>query len=149
MAHDNADFYLGLGKYARYLGSIRENGDIAYLDGEYDLFGFDITASEHVIRNDRPPLYTEADYLSRVEAILGNEDGRTQWPWNYGNSRGTRYAYTWNNGNLTVFVHGRQLAMVYPNLARGDAVFPEMPPVVHGTGAVVPPESRRAPTPDA
>lgn len=124
----NADFYLGIGKYARYLGSIPEDGDIATLDDEFDLFGFDITENPNELRSaERPIRYTESDYLAKVEQILVATDGTRDWPHRaYPDSRGTRYAYAWNNGTITVWVYGRQIMLSYPNLSRSEAVFPTL-----------------------
>lgn len=123
----NADFYLGIGKYARYLGSIPHDGDIATLDDEYDLFGFDISESPHELRGERPLRYTETDYLAKVDNIIATGGGTREWPHRaYPDSRGTRYAYAWNNGTITVWVYGRQIMLSYPNLSRSEAVFPTL-----------------------
>lgn len=125
---NNADFYLGIGRYARYLGSIEDDGDIATLDDVYDLFGFAVELNETRLRSsDRPTLYTEGQWVERVGEIIkdANDGGMTAWPWLYADSRSTRYTYAWNNGNITAWIHGRQIMLAYPNLSRNEAVFPD------------------------
>jgi hypothetical protein len=111
-----ADFYVGRGNHAEWLGSIAWDG---YPDGNpAPLFG----ATD------------EADYRQRVEDIAVScaghwtapEDG---WPWPWEDSRTTDYAYAWDDGRVWFSAFGREWCDD-PGVDVGDhpktAVFPNM-----------------------
>lgn len=80
-----ADFYIGQGKAAVWLGSVA-----------YDGYQWD--------EDKDNPLYrakTQADYMQAVADILKRDDGTTPddgWPWPWDNSGTTDYAYHFADG---------------------------------------------------
>lgn len=89
-----ADFYVGRGPAAEWLGSIAWDGSPSGLPAS--LFG----------------AHDEHDFRSRVAAIRGEaRDHFTStgdgWPWPWKDSRTTDYAYAWDDGVwYTHFGHG-------------------------------------------
>ena len=82
-----ADFYVGRGKDAEWLGSIAFDGYPSGIDGEILLAA------------------TKAEYLVAVNKFFGN--GRDDvtlpangWPWPWNNSRTTDYAYAFDDGKV-------------------------------------------------
>ena len=79
-----ADFYVGRGPQAEWLGSIAMDG---YPEG-----------------NGAELLYatSEQQFRERVESILAELDHSTRpeqgWPWPWKDSRNTDYAYAWDQG---------------------------------------------------
>lgn len=80
-----ADFYVGRGKNAEWLGSI------AY-DGNPETRLPELEATD------------EAGYRACVEKILSDEDRATRpdqgWPWPWNDSGGTDCAYAWDGGEV-------------------------------------------------
>lgn len=128
----DADFYIGLGDTAVWLGSVRGMGDPATIQG-FGLFNDNLDHS----RDD----YGEADYRALVAEIIdaaadlyadGDHDvdswsaDSEEWPWDHDTSVGTSYAYAWNNGCIHVFEEGYLMAQHYPNGARRPSSFPSM-----------------------
>lgn len=120
-----ADFYVGRGEHAEWLGSIAYDG---YPDGI-----------------DSPVLAatTEADYRSAVAAFLGETESATLpsqgWPWPWNDSRTTDYAYALDAGKvLASCFGGRWYLATDPALNEDDseekvAVFPDMKARQHVT----------------
>ena len=97
-----ADFYIGLGEDAEWLGSLSADGTPAELDA-VNLFG--PTADGE--------LYTEATFREIVAATLAKAveadrgyDANDPWPWPYPSSHGTDYVYVFVNGTIHVFEKG-------------------------------------------
>lgn len=84
-----ADFYVGRGEEAEWLGSIA-------MDGYPDPPG-----CPHALFEPTAPA-NESDYRARVETILSNVKHATRpadgWPWPWEDSRTTDYAYAWDDG---------------------------------------------------
>ncbi len=80
-----ADFYVGRGKDAEWLGSIAWDGDPS-------------TRLPELVAVD------EASYRACVEAILSKEDDATRpaqgWPWPWEDSKTTDCAYAWDAGEV-------------------------------------------------
>lgn len=116
-----ADFYIGLGEDARWLGSISDHGAPCDVDNGYDLFN---TSGA----NDD---YDERSFADAVSSIVAADGGHwaesgASWPWVYPTSTGTDYTYAWNNGCIHVFERGYMVAQHYPNGARRASTFPLM-----------------------
>jgi hypothetical protein len=94
-----ADFYVGRGESAEWLGSIAFDG---YPEGVDD-----------TIRKAA----TERQYREAVEMFLASRDDATLpamgWPWPWDNSRTTDYAYAFDGGTVyaSCFGHGWFLAI--------------------------------------
>lgn len=112
-----ADFYVGQGIGAEWLGSIAWDGHPDGVPGPI----FDATS--------------ETDYRERVEAILATDKSATRpadgWPWPWTDSRTTDYAYTWD-GRVLVSSGGRPYVDRQAAMAEGyydspkQEVFPDM-----------------------
>jgi hypothetical protein len=87
-----ADFYVGIGADAEWLGSIAMDG---YTDG-HPLVLADIG--------------NEGEYRQAVEQILSSFDHATHpeqgWPWPWENSHTTDYAYAFQGGSVMVSCFG-------------------------------------------
>lgn len=114
-----ADFYVGRGEQAEWLGSIPWDG---YPAGAPSLL-IGIT--------------DEAAYRKAVEAVLSeDEECSTRpeqgWPWPWEDSRTTDYAYAFDDGCVWWSCFGREwrrgpeLEGEYPEEAPKTAVFPDM-----------------------
>lgn len=115
-----ADFYVGRGESAEWLGSIGRDG---YPEGGHP----------EALKGAS----SEKEYRERVEALLtevGDDATRPEhgWPWPWEDSRTTDYAYAWNEG-VQVSRYGRPWALIEDVLADGfewkdekSAVFPNM-----------------------
>jgi hypothetical protein len=127
-----ADFYVGLGDDAEWIGSLGDLGTPSHQD-RFGLFGPPVTGDA----------YTEASFRDIVGSIVGAaiEDGygwdaSYGWPWGHPDSNGTDYAYAYVNGTIHVFekgfnaqenVHGAFLITLhYPNATRKPGRFPTM-----------------------
>ena len=81
-----ADFYVGRGKEAEWLGSIAYDGYPSGID-------------EAVLKAT-----TEADYRAEVTKFLAGEESATLpeqgWPWPWEDSRTTDYAYAFDGGKV-------------------------------------------------
>lgn len=132
-----ADFYLGTGPNAQYLGSLLDDGSPAIMD-ELDLFGPAILGQT----------YTDDTFVRIVEdalrevgerpdgkplSALVSEGGR--WPHEYEDSSGTDYVYAAVKGAVHVFrkiedEHGHPgqflAAVHYPNGSRRSTEFPAL-----------------------
>lgn len=121
-----ADFYVGLGENARWLGSIADGGHPAVMTAQHDLFNLDGNESD----------YAETTFVGMAESIVNDAHDAgvpvrwaalgAEWPWDYDTSVGTQYTYAWNNGCIHVFEYGYMIAQHYPNGARRPSVFPSM-----------------------
>ncbi len=91
-----ADFYVGVGKDAEWLGSIAWDG---YEIEEAD----DVKTPAHRVRRAQ----TEADYRAAVQAFLESRDDATYpkdgWPWPWEDSNITDYAYAFVDGEVKWF----------------------------------------------
>lgn len=127
----SADFYIGLGRDAEWLGSLEADGTAAEMD-EYNLFG---------PGDPDDDLFTEDTFRRIVWDVLAEARGENRghmrasgdaWPWEYpDSSSGTDMVYVFNNGSIHVFERNGddglfQIALHYPNGTRKPAVFPRM-----------------------
>jgi len=94
-----ADFYVGKGKDAEWLGSIAYDG---YPDG---------------IPDDVKGSMTEQQYRDAVAAMIaGREDGTTPeqgWPWPWDDSNTTNYAYSFDKGEVSYCGYGKKWFSVW------------------------------------
>jgi hypothetical protein len=124
----SADFYVGLGEDAEWLGSLSVDGSAAEMDDE-GLFG----------EPDQKDPYTEETYRRIVGDVLAaavaDDYGYSKasgdvWPWAYADSGGTDMVYAFNNGSVHVYERGDggqyQVALHYPNGTRKPVKFPAM-----------------------
>jgi hypothetical protein len=119
-----ADFYVGRGERAEWLGSIAWDGNPASIGGD----GSIVLAT------------TEQDYRQQVAAFLASRDDATLpeqgWPWPWDNSRTTDYAYAFDNGAVWASAFGHEWFRVDPaadyfgepdgDMGAKVAVFPDM-----------------------
>lgn len=132
-----ADFYLGTGPNARYIGSLLDDGSPANMD-ELDLFGPAVMGQTYTddtfvkIVEDVLREVAEAPTDRRMAAIVSEGDS---WPHDYPDSSGTDYVFAAVKGAVHVFRRiedehghpGQFLAAVhYPNGSRRSTEFPEM-----------------------
>lgn len=122
-----ADFYVGRGPEAEWLGSISWDG---YPAGVDDAVFFPST---------------ETEYRAAVSTFLASRDDRTlptePWPWPWDDSATTDYAYAYENGKVYASSFGHAWFEVKPNEENGGepldeddesisqdkvAVFPDM-----------------------
>jgi len=91
-----ADFYVGKGEQAEWLGSVAWDGH-------------EWGSGENEITKNK----TGKDYRDAVaEVLTSREDGTTPemgWPWPWSDSGTTDYAYCFVGGNIEVFCFGRPL----------------------------------------
>ena len=89
-----ADFYIGRGSEAEWLGSVAWNG-YEWNDPDCDL----LSAS------------SPDEFRAQVQAIKEDRDDFTSpeegWPWPWNDSRITDYAYVLHGGKVEVYVFGR------------------------------------------
>jgi hypothetical protein len=120
-----ADFYIGLGAEAEWLGSMGDGGHPSEVTSVHDLFNLNGDVDD----------YTEDTFRQMVESILDDTPDYVLvsrastggwWPWGYDTSVGTPFAYAWNNGCIHVFENGYMVAQHYPNGARRPSTFPSM-----------------------
>lgn len=115
-----ADFYIGKGKSAQWLGSIAHDGDewaARINDNEPD----NIIAAQNA-----------DEYKTAVEILLGLRDDSTTpemiWPWPWDDSTNTDYAYCFVDGKIEVFQWGRKLGsdeeVEWPNFASQSSASP-------------------------
>lgn len=121
----NADFYIGLGEDAKWIGSLSVDGSTADMD-DAGLFG---------PPPDDMELYTETTFLNVVLDVLGLADDADRgylaanldpWPWPWKDSVGTDMAYAFAKGCIHVFERGYLVALHYPNGARNPSRFPQL-----------------------
>jgi hypothetical protein len=115
---NKADFYIGRGPMAEWVGSIQWDG---YRDG----------LPRTVLEAE-----TEEEYRAAVASFLkGRADSVTPekgWPWPWEDSRGTNYAYAFDEGEVWGSCHGsswwkaRKKEPEHTSLKRGIARFPDM-----------------------
>lgn len=115
-----ADFYIGRGTEAEWLGSIAWDG---YPDG----------LPEYLLRMDKPE-----NFRAGVEQFIeGREDGTKPeqgWPWPWNDSRTTDFAYAFDGGKVWASGFGSEWfdpTQPQPEEEEGDesersAVFPDM-----------------------
>lgn len=118
-----ADFYVGRGENAEWLGSVGWDG---YPSG--------------VFTRDQPVEILEDSWREWVADFLAREDGTKPedgWPWPWEDSRTTDYAYAWDDGLLYASSFGTEWFVVDAtadewgeSVDEGDgetvAVFPDM-----------------------
>jgi hypothetical protein len=118
-----ADFYVGRGEQAEWLGSIAWDGHPGSIGND----GSIVLAT------------TEADYRQQVTAFLASRDDATLpeqgWPWPWDDSHLTDYAYAFDGDALWSSRFGREWFRVRPfardfgepdELMPETAVFPDM-----------------------
>ncbi len=110
-----ADFYVGRGKDATWLGSIAWDG-------------FPKGNPASVLKAN-----TQEEYEQRVQTLLGTLDHATKpemgWPWPWDDSSLTDYAYAWDQGKILVSVFGSPWFLAgdeNPSVETPEAIFPDM-----------------------
>lgn len=94
-----ADFYLGRGEDATYLGST-DDGHPAEVD-----------VWDTLQHGDETEEFTDAIYLERVAALV---DSRV-WPHSHVTSIETPWAYCYDKGTTYVYRYGREMAQIRAN----------------------------------
>lgn len=96
-----ADFYVGRGEQAEWLGSIAYDG---YPDGVLDLSVSGDSKYLPVVA------YSETGWRVAVAEFLAPRDDATEvdqgWPWPWDDSQTTDYAYAWDNDEVFVSSFG-------------------------------------------
>jgi len=131
-----ADFYVGLGDQAEWLGSLSLDGSQASVDdaGLFDPLPSEATYTETTFRTIVAHLLAHA-----IEADAGySAKAGDVWPWPYPDSGGTDMAYVYVNGSIHIFERGdRQeldkveagqtlITLHYPNGSRKISYFKRM-----------------------
>lgn len=102
-----ADFYLGRGPNAQYLGSVVTAGapeDIELWERFQSL-------------NDEN--YTEGDYVDEVRDLRhATHDTPPAWPWSYPSSDESPWAYVFDAGTVYIYRYGVEMAAVRCNYTR-------------------------------
>ena len=98
---EKADFYVGIGPKAEWIGSVSRCGEIWCLSTQILLQVNRIMYEEMVI-----------EYIKYCEGVIGNHI--CKWPWNWPDSRMTEYSY------LFIPEHEK----VYMSILGGDLVDP-------------------------
>lgn len=87
-----ADFYVGRGENAEWLGSIAWDGDACSV------------FEEHELMLDKAVTLSEADWREWVTRYLASRDDGTTpdkgWPWPWEDSRLTDCVYAWDDGRV-------------------------------------------------
>lgn len=114
-----ADFYVGRGETATYLGSIwGTNVDPESLKA--------ITR----FQSQSDDLYDESDYRLDVKSLIADEDTYEitappeSWPHRYATSGASDWAYCFDKATVHVFEEGRLVLSLLCNGARKEAEFP-------------------------
>ena len=97
-----ADFYVGRGQDAEWLGSIAFDG--------YEIDEKRAEALEDSAESRLAHSCSEEAYRLAVAEVLLRDDATTPergWPWPWSNSQTSDYAYCWDQGKLHVFLFGR------------------------------------------
>jgi len=136
--HDEnvADFYLGRGRDAKYLGTAGDcsPGQLAVWvrftadDPEVELFhaaSFS-TAVLDLMNNDEP--VPEPDHYGEV--LRFGRRSWTTWPHEYDTSAGTAWTYSFDKGSVFVDRNGFPFAVIYCNGGRNPVPYPTLAPVV-------------------
>lgn len=114
---DGADFYLGRGADAQYLGTRR-----GAVRPHCDPFGLAADwANTFTVGAARPPFYsltsdeyTEDDFRDAV-SILATD---TTWPWQWSDSARTDWAYAYDTGSIYVYHRGVEMMVIRCNHRR-------------------------------
>jgi hypothetical protein len=118
-----ADFYIGRGEQAEWLGSIAWDG---YPDG----------IPIDIVRPQNSGYHSEQDYRDSVKIFLNETDHATKpeqgWPWPWATSHTTDYAYAWEDGIVWAccfghrWYHANDPALNDDETEAKEAVFPDM-----------------------
>lgn len=119
-----ADFYVGRGETAEYLGSVWGDGTTTGVTPE-ELRAFTRwQGTEH-------HLYEERDYRADVAHLIESADhvgdrsnGPEKWPHRYGTSGASDWAYCFDKASVHIFEEGHLVATILCNGARKEAEFP-------------------------
>jgi hypothetical protein len=123
--HSSADFYLGLGVEAEWIGSIGQDARPCDMQ-PYLLFGPAPEGHEYG-REQFVQAAKDAIADAIAEGHGWDPDKGDTWPWDHHTSRGTGHAYCYHeNRNVHVFEDGFLVALHYPNGTRKPAEFPKM-----------------------
>jgi len=123
-----ADFYVGRGKAARWLGSIGYDGYPG---------GFDLNRPDHIIKPDEVRIFKVAvqeEFEAMINEMLEQNEYATLpkdgWPWPWETSSTTDYAYAFDEGKVWASCFGS--AWFDPSIPNyevpenGRAEFPDM-----------------------
>lgn len=125
-----ADFYVGRGKDAEWLGSIAWDGYPAGLTPD----SHNATKKEDIPNTPVLIAKTEGEYRFAVNTLLASREDATRpeqgWPWPWNNSATTDYAYAFDDGQVwgTQFGKGWWPAIAEPKEHDDEAnvEFPDM-----------------------
>jgi len=111
LAHAPADFYLGRGPDAKYLGSLPTAG----APEDIDVWGRFQSIADDV--------YSPEDFEAEVHDLIGTTrngapNGSVDWPWRYASSTDTQWAYVFDAGTVYVYRYGVEMAAVRCNYTR-------------------------------
>lgn len=123
----SADFYVGIGPDAEFLGSVEIDGQL------------DVAAREGLFARVGDQKYVEDTYRAAVRdflasAIVDESGWAGEWGWEHSNSHGTDVAYCYSKGAVTVYTQGvdengdaglTMSSVHYPNGGRYLGKFPE------------------------
>lgn len=106
-----ADFYLGRGPNAQYLGSVSTAGAPEDIE---------VWARFQNLDDEN---YVQSDYVEEVRDLIGTPrdgcaNGTAEWPWEYASSSDTAWAYVFDAGTVYVYRYGVEMAAVRCNYTR-------------------------------
>lgn len=125
LEEDNlADFYLGRGPDAKYLGTISHGAP-----GQLRVW------TRFTTPDPEERLFQASDFCTAVVKLMGHAPGEatgdepirlawTTWPHERDDSSGTAWAYSFDNGAVYVDRRGYLQAVIYSNQARKPSVYP-------------------------
>jgi hypothetical protein len=99
-----ADFFLGRGPAAEYLGSVLTSGAPEDIEA-WELF-----------QNLDDENYTAKDFVDEVREL--RHDIPPAWPWPYASSSETPWAYAYDAGTVYVYRYGVEMAAIRCNYTR-------------------------------
>lgn len=100
-----ADFYVGRGENAEYLGSVGWDGhqeNMLHLESKF-----------------------EAQYRLNVKDLIDEQEGWTKWPWPWEDSHTTDYSYAFDDDRVWVSCFGTEWIPLLSRASK-DVVFPKM-----------------------
>jgi hypothetical protein len=104
--NDAADFYLGRGEGAQYLGTATRDASPEQLDV--------FTRFQELTEDP----FTEDQYRAEVAELVNF----TRWPWlnDHIDSISTPWTYMWDRGSVYVYRYGVEMAKIVANYGRKD-----------------------------
>lgn len=110
-----ADFYMGIGPDAEWLGSVAWDG-------------YDVSEANSGIARDVRLSKTKEEFLENLKAYFAARDNVTLpeagWPWPWEDSRTTDFAYAFVDGQIQQYYFGKSITN--DGKPPVDGVFPDM-----------------------